>query len=200
VLTLFAKFVLIVIGFAFGLFCMFLANIGTIRLYGWSQTGRLAPPHYPGLERYDVISFAAEPLRAVMEIGGNSFLVVISVCGLVAVILTFWRGLAWMRNWPHVLPFALVLVFWATAAAALVGRTDWILPASVVFGSVATGTGLMFLRQKGLAITARVSDVVVISQRNGSAHAQVPGRGLGIAAAALLALLAVMKLMAAFGS
>lgn len=199
-LKLFAQFVLIVIGVAFGLSCLILVYIGTIRLYGWSQTGRLAPPHYPGLERYDVISFAAEPLRAVMEIGGNSFLVAISVCAFLAVILTFWRGLAWMRNWPHVLLFALVVVFWATAAAALVGRTDWILPASVVFGSVATGIGLVFLRQKGLATTARVSDVVVISQRSGSAHAQVPGRGLRIAAAALLALLAIMKLVAAFGS
>jgi hypothetical protein len=166
VLKLLAKLVLWVIGFAFGLLCLFLANIGAIRLYGWSQTGRLAPPHYPGLERFDVVSFAAEPFRATMEIAGNSFLVVISVCGLVAVILTFRRGLDWLRYWRVSFVLAVVLVFWATVAAALVRHTDWIIPASVVLGSVATVFGWIQLRWDGLPIDTRVCDLPPASQRN----------------------------------
>lgn len=199
-LKLFAKLFLILVGLVFGLFCLFLANIGAIRLYGWSQTGRLAPPHYPRIEKYDVISFSADPLRAVLELGGNTFLVVVAMFGLVALILIFWRGLEWMRNWPHVLPLTLCAVFSATASATMVGRTDWILPGSVMLAAVAMGISWMLLWQKGLPISARVSDVPALSQRNGPAHVQARGFGLRIALSAILVLLAIMKFMAAFRS
>ena len=90
-LKLLARAVLILIGAALGLLCLFLAVLGVARLHSWSQTSRMAPPNYPGLERYDVISFAADPLRAAMEIGGNTLLIVIGLCGLAATIMTFWR-------------------------------------------------------------------------------------------------------------
>ena len=199
-LKLFVKLLLILAGLLFGLFCLFLANLGAIRLYGWSQTGRLAPPHYPGIARYDVISFHADPLRAAMEIAGNTFLVVTAVCGLVAVVLIFRRGLAWIRHWPNVLPSTLLTVFWATASATIVGRTDWIIPMSALFAALATGAGWMSLRQMGLPISSRVSDVVALSQRNAVANPQKRRQGAEIAIAAGLALLGIMKLVAVFKS
>ena len=199
-LKLFVKLFLILAGLLFGLFCLVLANHGAIRLYGWSQTGRLAPPHYPGIARYDVISFDADPLRAALEIAGHAFLVVVAVLGLVAVILMFRRGLAWIHHWPNVLPFTLLAVFWATASATMVGRTDWIIPTSVLFAALAMGVGWMSRRQMGLPISSRVSDVVAVSQRNAFANSQKRGRGLRIATIAGLILLAVMKLVAVFGS
>ena len=199
-LKLFVKLFLILAGLLFGLFCLVLANHGAIRLYGWSQTGRLAPPHYPGIARYDVISFDADPLRAALEIAGNAFLVVTAVLGLVAVILIFWRGLAWIQRWPDVLPFTLLAVFWATVSATMVGRTDWIIPTAVLFATLATGIGWMSLRQMGLPISSRVSDVVAVSQRNAFANPQKGGRGVQIATTAGLTLLAIMKLVAVFGS
>jgi len=197
-LKLFAKMVLVVIGLAFGLFSLFLASVGAVRLHGWSVTGRLAPPNYPGLERFDIISFAAEPLRAAMEIGGNAFLVVINLCGLVALILTLRRGLTWIQNWPASLPLILVVVFWTTVAATVVGRTDWTLPASVLFGAAAVGIDWVILRRRGLSISARVSDVVARSPQTSFGLVQMSGRA-NVAIAALLALLAMLKVIASFG-
>jgi hypothetical protein len=191
-----AKLFLIVIGFAFGLFCLLLANHGVIRLYGWSRTGRMAPPDYPGFERYDVISFSAEPLRAFLEVGGSAFLVAISLTGLMLVVLTFWRGPVWWRNLPDLLPVTFVLMFSGAIGGVFTGRADFILPGSLFLGSVAVLFGWIFLRLKGLPITARVSDVVAFTQRNGSARPQRPA-WLGFATAALLTLLPIMKLMAA---
>jgi hypothetical protein len=199
-LKLFVKLFLILAGLLFGLFCLVLANHGAIRLYGWSQTGRLAPPQYPRIARYDVISFGADPLRAALEISGNAFLVVIAVLGFVAVILMFRRGLAWMQHWPDVLPLTLLAVFWATASATMVGHTDWIIPTSVLLAALATGIGWMSLRQMGLPISSRVSDVAAVSQRNAFANPQKRSRGMQIAMTAGIILLAIMKLAAVFGS
>jgi hypothetical protein len=60
----------------------------------------LAPPQYPGIEKYDVISFSVDPLRATLELVGNAFLLAMMLLGLVAVIMMFRRGLEWIRNWP----------------------------------------------------------------------------------------------------
>jgi len=194
-----AKLGLMVIGVVFGLFCLLLGYIGTIRLYGWSQTGRLAPPHYPGLERFDLISFATDPLRAALEIGGNSLLVVISACGLVAVILTFRGGLDWIRNYPAFLPATFVAAFWATASAALVRHTEFAIPAAALLGSIAFVVQWIALRQKGFALTARVSDAAIFSQRSGPAPVRRPGRGLRIALALVLVIVSLMKLGTVFG-
>jgi hypothetical protein len=88
----------------------------------------------------------------------------------------------------------------ATASATMVGRTDWIIPTSVLFAALATGIGWMSLRQTGLPISSRVSDVVAVSQRSGFASPQKRSHGVQIAMAAGLTLLAIMKLVAVFGS
>jgi hypothetical protein len=199
VLKLFLKSILIVIGVAFGLFCLLLASYGAIRLHGWSQTGRFAPPHYPGLEKFDIITFAAEPLRAFLEIGGSAFIIALSLYGLVIVIFIFWRGLAWLNNLPYVLPLAFVLVFSAMIASVFTGRTDWILPASMLLGCVAFVIDWISLRRKGLPITARLSDMYPVSQQTAPAHPQ-RSAWVGLATAALLMLLAMMKIIAAFKS
>lgn len=129
--NLFAKLFLTVVGVAFGIYCLFLASLGAIRLHGWTQTGRLVPSHYPRLDRYDVISLNADPLRFVLEIGGNLFLVAMALFGLVAVILTFRRRLEWTLNWPDVLPFTLTMVFLATASASW-SRLIWITAISAI--------------------------------------------------------------------
>jgi hypothetical protein len=59
----------------------------------------LAPPHYPGIERYDVISFSTDPLRAALEIGGNALLILMTVSALFLVILMFWRGVGMAFVW-----------------------------------------------------------------------------------------------------
>jgi hypothetical protein len=197
-LKLFARAVLILIGAALGLLCLFLAVLGVARLHSWSETGRMAPPNYPGLERYDVISFAADPLRAAMEIGGNTLLVVIGLCGLAATIMTFWRGLDWIQNWPAFLPLTISVVFWGAVAATLVGRIDWLLPESVLLGALAIGIEWVRLRHEGRPITARVSQVVVSSNRVGSERVH-KGVGIRIAVAALIVLLAVLKLITSAG-
>jgi hypothetical protein len=199
-LKLLARAFLITIGFAFGVFCLFLASVGAIRLHGWSETGRLAPPHYPGIEKFDVISFSADPLRAALEIGGNGLLVVVAVSGLVALVFIFRRGLEWMSSWPVVLPLTLYALFLATAAATIVGRTARVLPASLVLGSAAACVGWMCLRQRGLSISARVSELGAVLEQNAPAHVRERGRVLQITGGALLVLLAIMKLMAAFRS
>lgn len=194
-----AKLGLMVIGVVFGLFCLLLGYIGTIRLYGWSQMGRLAPPHYPSLERFDVISFANDPLRAALEIGGNSLIVVTNACGLVAVILTFRGGLDWIRSYPAFLPATFVAVFWAAASATLVRKTEFVIPAVALLGSIAFVAQWITLRQKGFALTARVSDAAIFSQRSAPAPARRPGRGLRIALALVLVIVGLMKLGAVFG-
>ena len=83
---LLARLVLIVTGIAFALFCLLLANLAAIRLYGWTQTGRFAPPTYPHLDRYDVITFSTEPLRLALEIGGN---LVLFASAIAAAVLLF---------------------------------------------------------------------------------------------------------------
>jgi hypothetical protein len=59
----------------------------------------LAPPHYPGIERYDVIFFSTDPLRAALEIGGNALLILMTVSALFLVILMFWRGVGMAFVW-----------------------------------------------------------------------------------------------------
>lgn len=193
-----ARRLLIAIGLAFALFCLLLVNIAAIRLYGWSQTGRFAPPTYPRLDRYDVISFSTEPLRLVLEIGGNAFLFVTALCGLVAVILMFVRGLRWLHNWPDVLPLTLLMVFLATASATLVGHTDWVLPVSAILGLLTAGAGWISLWRRGQPLSARVSDAAKAAESARRPDVEPRGSGWRIAAAALLFLLALEKLFSAF--
>jgi len=185
-------------GAALGLLCLFLAVLGVARLHSWSETGRMAPPNYPGLERYDIISFAADPLRFTMEIGGNTLLVAIGLCGLAATIVTLWRGLDWTQNWPAFLPLTISLVFCGAVAATFVGRIDWILPQSVLLGALAIGIDWVRLRHQGLPITARLSQVVVSPNPVGSERAH-KGVGIRIALAALIVLLAILKLITGAG-
>lgn len=123
----------------------------------------MAPPQYPGIEKYDVISFSVDPLRATLELVGNAFLLAMMLLGLVAVIMMFRRGLEWIRNWPYVLPGSLVLAYWATVATTLVGRDDWIIPASLLLGAVSIGSDWISLRQHGMPFSARVSDMMAAS-------------------------------------
>jgi hypothetical protein len=187
-----------VVGVAFGLFCLLLAYFGAIRLYGWSQTGRFAPPHYPGLEKFDVVTFAAEPLRAFLEIGGSVFVVAIGLLGSMAVIL-IWRRSAWLNNLPHVLPLTFFLVFSAAVASVFTRHIDWILPASVLLGSVAVIVDGISLRRKGLPITARLSDAYAVSKQTAPLHSQ-QSAWVRLAIAALLMLLGIMKFVAALKS
>ena len=106
-----AKFVLIFIGVAFGAFCLFFVILGAIRFHGWIAVGRLAPPHYPGIEKYDVISFSTDLLRAALQIGGNALLILMTGSGLVLVILMFRWGVEWMHKLPYVLPAIVVIAF-----------------------------------------------------------------------------------------
>ena len=197
-LKLLARVVLILMGVALGLLCLFLAVLGVARIHSWSETGRMAPPNYPGLERFDVISFAADPLRAAMEIGGNTLLVVIGLCGLAATIMTLWRGLGWIQNWPAFLPLTISMVFWGAVAATFVGRIDWILPESALLGALAIGIDWVRLRHQGLPITARVSQVVVSPNRADSERSH-KGVGMRIAVAAMIFLLAILKLITGAG-
>ena len=89
---------------------------------------------------------------------------------------------------------SLVLVFLAAISATLVGRTDWALPASLLSAFIATGYQWMTLRQQGLPFTARYADEVAAFTQNAPASAQKPS-WLGFATAALMTLLAVMKLV-----
>jgi hypothetical protein len=82
---------------------------------------------------------------------------------LVAVIMMFRRGLDWIRNWPYVLPRSLVIAYWATIAATLVGRDDWIIPASLLLGAVSIDSDWTSLRQRGMPLSARVSDMMAAS-------------------------------------
>jgi hypothetical protein len=190
-----------VIGIVFELFCLFLMYIGAIRLLGWSITGRLAPPNYPGLERFEVISFATDPSRAILEVGGNSFLIVISACGIVAAILTLRQGLAWTRIFPAFLPATFVAVFWAAASATLVKHTEFAIPGAALLGFCVFVAQWISLRNKGFALTARVSEATIFSQQSWSnpAPARKPGRGLRIALALALVAVSVMKLGKVFG-
>jgi hypothetical protein len=156
-----AKSLLVAVGIAFALFCLFLAIAGAIRFHGWIEVGRLAPPQYPGIERFDVISFRTDPLRASLEIGGNLFLILMALSGLAFVIQSFRRGMKWMSNLPYVLPLVCVAAFWATVASVLIGRTDWVLPASLLLGSGAFAMNWMTLRKNRLPINARLIDVPI---------------------------------------
>jgi hypothetical protein len=198
VLKFFLRPVLAVFGVAFGLFCLLLAHFGAIRLYGWSQTGRFAPPHYPGLEKFDVVTFAAEPLRAFLEIGGSFFVVAIGLLGLIAAIL-IWRGPAWLNNLPLVLPLAFVLVFSGIVASVFTRHIDWILPASLLLGSVAFIIGGISLRRIGLPITAQLSDAYAVSRQTAPLHSQ-QSAWVRLAIAALLMLLGIMKFVATLKS
>jgi hypothetical protein len=191
---LFLKPIFDLIGITFGLVCLLLANHGAIRLYGWSQTGRFAPPRYPELDKFDVITFATDPLRAFFEIGGSAFMVAISLHGLIIVFLIFWRGLSWLSTLPYLLPLTFVLMFSATIASVFTGHIDWLLPASMLLGSVAIVTDSISLRRMGLPLTARLSDAHAASLKTGPAHPQ-RSAWVGFAVAALLVLLAIMKIV-----
>jgi hypothetical protein len=51
----------------------------------------------------------------------------------------------------------------ATVAATLVGRDDWIIPASLLLGAVSIGSDWISLRQRGMPLSARVSDMMAAS-------------------------------------
>ena len=146
-----------IIGFAFGLFCLVMTDASGVRLYEPSLGSRSIPQH---------------GISVVLDIGGNVLLLAMSCFGVIAVLLIGRRGLdGLVGNWPYVLPAVLVAVFCATMAATLgARRITWVLPAASLFGLVGLWVGRSVLRQHGLPITARVSDVSLIRTQNESSQ------------------------------
>lgn len=141
------------IGFVFGLFCLLMTYASGVRLYEHVLGGRSIPQHGVSL---------------VLDIGGNVLLLGMSCFGVIAVLLIGRRGLdGVVGNWPYVLPIVLVAVFCAAIAAAFgARRMTWVLPAASLFGLVGLWVGWSGLRQHGLSITTRVSDMSLIRRQN----------------------------------
>jgi hypothetical protein len=141
------------IGFVFGLFCLLMAYASGVRLYEHVLGGRSMPQHRVSL---------------VLDIGGNVLLLGMSCLGVIAVLLIGRRGLdRVVGTWPYVLPAVLVAVFCATIAATLGARQmTWVLPAASLFGLIGLWAGWSVLRQDGLPITTRVSDMSLIRKQN----------------------------------
>ncbi|MCK1571999.1 hypothetical protein [Bradyrhizobium sp. 174] len=137
------------IGFVFGLFCLLMTYASGVRLYEHVLGGLSVPQHGMSL---------------LLDIGGNVLLLGVSCFGVIAVLLIGRRGLdGVVGNWPYVLPAVLVAVFCATIAATLgARRMTWVLPAASLFGLIGLWAGWSVLRQHGLPITARVSDMLSI--------------------------------------
>jgi hypothetical protein len=140
------KFVLKPVGIALALFCLYLAIVGAIRFHGWIEVGRFAPPHYPGIERFPVISFKADPLNAALEIGGNLLFILMALSGIVVVIQLFRRGAGWITSFPFALPPIVVFVFLSTVWFVLAGRTDLVLPVALFEGAIVIAADRMLLR------------------------------------------------------
>lgn len=140
------------IGFAFGLFCLLIAYASGIRLW----------------EHLLLVRSAAPQLNIALDIGGNVLLLIMSAFGVLAVSLIARRGLdGIVRNWPYVLLGILVAVFCATIAVALgARRMTWVLPAAGLWGLIGLWAGWSVLRQHGLPISARVSDVSAAGRQN----------------------------------
>ncbi|UPJ82751.1 hypothetical protein IVB16_12780 [Bradyrhizobium sp. 183] len=141
------------IGFVFGLFCLLMTYASGVRLYEHVLGGLSVPQHGMSL---------------LLDIGGNVLLLGVSCFGVIAVLLIGRRGLdGVVGNWPYVLPAVLVAVFCATIAATLgARRMTWVLPAASLFGLIGLWAGWSVLRQHGLPITARVSDMSLIRRQN----------------------------------
>lgn len=141
------------IGFVFGLFCLLMTYASGVRLYEHLLGGPSIPQHGVSL---------------VLDIGGNVLLFGISCFGVIAVFLIGRKGLdGVVGNWPYVLPAVLVAVFCATIAATFgARRMTWVLPAASFFGLVGLLVGWRSLRQHGLPITTRVSDMSMIRRQN----------------------------------
>ncbi|MCK1329495.1 MULTISPECIES: hypothetical protein [unclassified Bradyrhizobium] len=141
------------IGFVFGLFCLLLTYASGVRFYEHVLGGRSMPEHGASLA---------------LDVGGNVLLLGMSGFGLVAVLLIARRGFdRVVGNWPYVVPAILVAVFCATMAATLgARRMTWVLPAASLFGLIGLWAGWSVLRQHGLPITARVSDMSLIRRQN----------------------------------
>jgi hypothetical protein len=205
-----AKFLLNVIGIVFGLFSLLLAYVAAMRLYGWCETGRLAPPHRAMMDIYEVISYGGDPVRFVLEVGGNVFLLAMGILGVVTMFFLNRRGADGARNWPYLVPCVLIAVFWATVAAALgARRASWILPAATLFGLLGVGVAWSTLRERGLPINARISDMTEAFGRvkgsprglavwpvldNQNTRSEKRGRSLMIVATALLTMFMILKL------
>ncbi|WP_368507499.1 hypothetical protein [Bradyrhizobium lupini] len=141
------------IGLVFGLFCLLMSYASSVRLY----------EHVLG-----TLSMPQHGINVVLDIAGNVLLLAMSCFGVIAVLLIGRRGLdGVIGNWPYVLPAVLVAVFCTTMAATLgARRMTWVLPAASLFGLVGLWAGWSVLRQHGLPITARVSDVSLIRRQN----------------------------------
>ena len=194
-----AKILLAVVGLVFGLFSLVLAYVGGMRLYGWCETGRLAAPHRAMMDMYEVISFGSDPVRFVLEVGGNVFLLAMGILGVVTVFFLNRRGMDGVRNWPYLIPPVLIAVFWATVAAALgAKRASWILPASTLLGLLGAGVAWYTLWKRGLPINARISDMIEAPRSEKgpvrNTDAEKRGRGLMIVATVLFTVLMVLKL------
>ena len=154
-----AKTLLKVIGFVFGIFCLLLTYAAGVRFYQRLDIARSA-------------SASQEMISFVLDIGGNVLLLAMGILGVIAVLLISRRGLdGIIRNWPYVVPAILVAAFWATMAAALgARRISWIMPAATLWGLIGLGIGWSVLRQYGLPINARVSDMLVARERQKEDH------------------------------
>ena len=141
-----------VLGFVCGVFFLLVTYFSGFRLYERLMLARSAAHHQE-------IGFA-------LDIGGNSLLLVMGVLGVVAVFRIARRGLdEIIRDWPYVTPGILVAVFAASMGAVYARQMTWVLPAAAVWALMALCIGWSILRQHGLPINARVSDMAAARER-----------------------------------
>jgi hypothetical protein len=102
-----------------------------------------------------------------LDTGGNVLLLSMCILGVVTVVAINRKGLdGIISNWPYLVPCILIAAFWATLAAALgARRISWIIPAATLWSFIGLGVGWSVLRQHGLPINARVSDMVIARER-----------------------------------
>jgi hypothetical protein len=149
-----AKTLLKVIGFVFAVCCLLLAYAAAVRLYERLTIAWLSSSHQ------QMGSLA-------LDTGGNVLLLSMCILGVVTVLAINRKGLdGIISNWPYLVPCILIAAFWATLAAALgARRISWIIPAATLCSFIGFGAGWSALRQHGLPINARVSDMVIARER-----------------------------------
>lgn len=137
------------VGFAFAFFCLLTTYFSGIRFYE-----HLLLDQVP----YQGLSFA-------LDLAGNGLLLCMSILGVVAaIVINRGRLDEVTQNWPYIAIGILIMAFSATMAAGLVGPAHGqgmtlVLPAAIVWGLIGLWAAWRVLRERGLPITARGSDV-----------------------------------------
>ncbi len=140
------------IGFGFGLFCLLLTWIASLRLIRHLADVREA--------------WSQGAIAVLFDIGGNALLVYLGILGVLAVILLGRRGYEVIRDLPCVAIPMLISVFGGTVGGVIgTARVSHAIPAAIVFGLMGLVAGWGTLRELGLPITARVCDAERVRQQ-----------------------------------